>query len=375
MNVVSRFMRSRIMVSVWLLCFAGLAQAQVWQGTLGRSSIVVKLDSAADQLNGEYFYRRHRLGITLSGTRAANGSLTLEEWTMGDDGPPVWRFSAGKGDTLTGEWISDGKRLPIRLRRTSAATLPKTDDPALAELRAKDAYRFLQLQGMPLEAGKLQTIGAYRLQWWREPKSDIELFRVISGYPQAQLPAINLALARRQWQEVQSYLDCRSSPLSDYRTTTTLRYIGKNALSVSLYADFYCGGAQPELGDAPINLDPRTGRELTLEDVLWLGKGAPPLYGDSDNQAWFDYRSDVLGPWLAEKMRRRYPGKFAGTTDEYCSYEMEGVWNFPAWYVTGKGIYLGVHFPREMRACDNPEWSILPWSVVDKHRGAVRIRP
>ncbi|MBN8214592.1 MAG: hypothetical protein J0M09_16850 [Xanthomonadales bacterium] len=376
--VLQRAMLVCALLSTWV---SGLAQAQtqVWEGTLGKSSIVVKLDAPDDGggIAGQYFYRKHRHGIDLTGARAADGSLALEEqiYVPGEDARSTWALKPASGDTVVGEWVGKGKRLPIRLRRSSSATLPETDDPGLAELRANDPYRFLQLHGMPLQAGKLETVGDYRLQWWREPISDVELFRVVSGYPAAQLPAVNLALARAHWKQVESFLDCTGAPLSDHESTTTLRYIGRDALSVSLFVSYYCGGAHPDFGDGPLNLDPRTGRELALEDVLWLGKGTPPIRGDDNNQAWYDYRNEVFAPWVAVQMSTLYPEEFSGQASEDCSYEMEDIWDFPTWHITEKGVYLGAIFPRVGRVCDNPEWSILPWAVVDKHHGAVRIKP
>ncbi len=383
MNVSIRVVLQRAMAvcAPLLMCVAGLAQAQtqVWEGTLGKSSIVVKL-GAPDKgggIDGQYFYRKHRHGIDLTGARAADGSLALEEqiYVPGEDARSAWTLKPASDDTLVGEWVGKGKRLPIRLRMTSSATLPKAGDPGLAELRANDPYRFLQMQGMTLQAGKLETVGDYRLQWWLEPTSDIELFRVVSGYPAAQLPGVNLALARAHWKQVESFLDCTATPLSEHESTTTLRYIGRDALSVSLFVSYYCGGAHPDFGDGPLNLDPRTGRELALEDVLWLGKGAPPAYGDGDNQPWYDYRNEVFALWVAARMSELYPEEFSGQANEDCSYEMEDVWDFPTWYITRKGVYLGAIFPRVGRVCDNPEWSILPWSLVDEHHGAVRIEP
>lgn len=386
MKPLIRFVPLRAAACVLLLAgFAGMAYAQteakaeVWEGTLGKAPIVAKFDPIVegDDVNAHYFYRKHRHGIDLSGKRAADGGLALDEWVMGgsDDTRPVWQLAPAKGDGLSGEWVQGDKRLPIRLHRVSTATLPATDDPGLAELRANDPYVFLQLQGLPLKVGKLETVGAYRLQWWREPTSSVELFRVLSGYPDAQLTAVNRALARKHWAQVQGYLDCTASPLSDYETGTTLRYIGRDALSVSVFTDYYCGGAHPDFGDSPLNLDPRTGQELALEDVLWLGKGAPPPYGEGNNDAWFTYRSSVFAPWVAAQFGKRYPQEFSGEANADCSYEMEGIWDFPTWYITRKGVYLGAIFPRVGRVCDNPDWSILPWSLVDKHHGAVRIKP
>lgn len=386
MKTLIRFVPLRAAACVLLLGgLAGMARAQteakaeVWEGTLGKAPIVAKFDPAveSDDVNAHYFYRKHRHGIVLSGKRAADGGLALEEWAMdgSNDALPVWQLAPAKGDRLSGEWVQGDQRLPIRLRRVSTATLPATDDPALAELRANDPYVFLQLQGLPLKVGKLETVGDYRLQWWREPTSGVELFRVLSGYSDARLTAVNRALARKHWGQVQGYLDCTASSLSDFETSTTLRYIGRDALSVSLFTSYYCGGAHPDFGDSPLNFDPRTGQELALEDVLWLGKGEPPVYGEGSNDAWFAYRSSVFAPWVAAQFGKLYPDEFSGETNDDCSYEMEDIWDFPTWYITKEGVYLGAIFPRAARVCDDHGWSILPWAVVNKHHGAVRIKP
>jgi hypothetical protein len=364
-------------VAALLLCLAGAVRADVWEGTLGKAPIVVKLDLTAAEPEGQYFYRKHRLGIDLSGTREADGRMVLEEWVMSADSDerPGWQLDASKGNTLNGEWIGDGKHLKIRLHRVSATRLPSSDDPGLAELRQNDPYEFLRLHGMPMEAGKVETIGDYRLQWWLEPRSGVELFRVVSGYPATQLKTINRALALRQWEQVRSYLDCTASPMSDYEPTTTLRYIGRDALSVSLFVSYYCGGAHPDFGDGPLNLDPRTGRELALEDLLWLGKGTPPKQGDGDDQPWFDYRSEVFAPWVRDRFLALYPTEMAGEGDDDCSYTEPEVWDFANWYITKEGLHLGATFARAARVCDDPDWSVLPWTEVRKHPGAVKIDP
>lgn len=370
------------LVSCWLAAWPGpAAAADLWEGTLGTSPIVLTLDPAAGQPSGQYFYRRHRHGIELSGSREADGGLRLEEWVMTPGGGerPLWHLRAPRGDVLEGQWSGGGKDLPIVLRRVATDALPATDDPGLAELRAQDAFRYLQLHGLPLRAGQRQTVGDYRLQWWREPRSGIELFRVLSGYPEAQLPAINRTLARRHWDTVQAYLDCTATPMSDFAPSTTLRHIGRHAISVSLLASYYCGGAHPDQGDTPLNLDPRTGRALALEDVLWLGEGTPPARGDDraggGDNAWFEYRDTVLAPWLVAQMQRLHPRQAAGEDGSECDYSDPEVWDFPTWYVSADGLYLDPYFARAFRVCDDPGWSVLPWSLVRAHAGAVRIAP
>lgn len=382
-----RGIAARALIAVLGLTAACAAQAEVWEGTVGGQPVVADLHLADDHPDGQYFYRKYARTIELmrAETPAAGVAFDFQEWARdGGEAQPHWRLSAPEGDVLEGEWTSDGKRLPIRLHRLVATSLPRSADPGLDALRSDDPYRFLLLSGMALEAGRTQTVNGVRLQWWTEPQSGIELFRVLSGYPAARLPAINTALARRQWEQVLSYLDCTASPQSDYEPTTTLRHIDRDVISVSLFVSYYCGGAHPDFGDSPFNLDPRTGRVLALEDVFWLGKGTPPQYReDQGNQAWFDYRDEVFGPWVARRMATLYPtlatpaDADADTRDDAdpCDYTDPGVWSFADWYVTPKGLHLSATFARVIRLCDDPEWSVIPWADLRRHPGRVKLAP
>ena len=107
-----------------------------------------------------------------------------------------------------------------------------------------------------------------------------------------------------------------------------------------------------------------------------VGKGKPLHDGPGDewNAAWADYRGEVFAPWVVRQLARRYPAEMAAPRDEdSCDYRDPEVWKFPAWYVTPKGIHLAASFARVARACDDPDWAVLPWPVVDTHRGAVRL--
>jgi hypothetical protein len=370
-----------------LLCFMAMPShaaepSEVWQGTIGTLPVVVRIDPSAKGFNDQYFYRRHRRGIDLQLARGDDGTLTAKERSPNWNAEAAeWTLSApSKDGRLRGEWRQAEKRLPIVLKRLNAGSLPPSDDPGLAQMRRDDPYNYLRFVGLALKAGKEQTVGAYRLRWWRDPESGVDMFRVVAGYPEAQLVGVNRALSRRHWQEIAASLDCRGAEMSDYSTITTLRYIGRDALSVSLRAEYFCGGAHPEFNDGPLNLDPRTGRELELEDVLWLGKGAPPDRKTNDD-AWMNYRTEVFAPWVQERMRALYPKEVAGeieATDEDnpgCSYDSPEYWNFASWHIRREGVYLGAMFPRVGRVCDDPPWSVLPWREVRKHAGAVKIKP
>lgn len=369
------------------LAVGGVARAkqspQVWQGTLGGSEIVMEMNppDAANpgDRDGRYFYRRHRMDIQLQGKASADGRITLQEGLRDDDPHPAWKMQAPALDRWDGEWIGPkGKRLPIHLRGMASSAATTAREPGLQALHGDiDAYTWLRLSGLTLQKKKLQQVNGYSLQWLRQPDSGIELFEVTAGYPQAQLQRINATLRKRLWNWVGNYYECVSGARNgqgEYQATTTLRHIGPRILSASLFSSFYCGGAHPDFGDEPLNLDPNDGRELDLDDVLWLGPGKAmhAAKGEGWNDAWADYRSKRFAPWVVAQLKAAYPSEY-GKRDDECEYSDSGVWEFPVWYATPKGIHVAAYFPRYARACDNPDWAILPWKAVDAHRGAVRI--
>lgn len=366
------------------------SEATLWQGELGTQRIVVERSlsfSGKSDCGGRYFYERYRLDIGLDGESAPDGGCLLEEMPAGwgrDQGKPQWRMRAPVGDSWQGEWVGvNGRKLSIRLNKVHA--LPDAREPSLSALRSDfDRYAYLRLSTLKLQAGKRETVNGYELRWLRQPDSDIGLFEVASGYSPTAQRAINRTLHYRLWQWVEDLYQCRSGGARPGDAgfdlaEATLRHIDSRVISASLDTSYYCGGAHPDFGDAPLNIDARNGRELRLEDVLWVGKGEPVHRGESPDpldDAWMDYRSKIFAPWLTSQFMRLYPGEMApgGTSDDNeCDYRDPEVWNFSSWYVLPTGIHFAAYFPRVMRVCDDPEWAVLPWDVVNAHPGAVRL--
>ena len=380
----------------WLACVlalpasvagAGEPDAVIWQGSLGAQRIIVEQTSdmaAKSDCGGRYFYERHRVDIRLEGKPGANGVCTMQEWPpRWDDGTPKpeWRMRVPAGERWQGEWIGvDGRSLPIRLSRVTA--LPDALEPSLTALRRDfDPYAYLRLSALKLQPVKRESVNGFALRWLRQPDSDIRLFEVTSGYaPEAQR-AINRTLHRQLWQWVEDQYECRSGGAPGEAgfdmAEATLRHIDARVVSVSLNTSYYCGGAHPDFGDSPLNIDARNGRELRLEDVLWVGQGRPVHENESPDElddAWMDYQRKTFAPWVVSQLQRLYPGEMTRDPDgDSCDYADPEVWDFSSWYVLPTGIHLAAYFPRVMRMCDDPEWAVLPWSVVDAHPGDVRL--
>ena len=133
---------------------------------------------------------------------------------------------------------------------------------------------------------------------------------------------------------------------------------------MSFYSTIYCGGAHPgEISDA-YNFDRSTGKMLSLEDVLWLGKGNPPAQG---SEAWYKYRDSVLAPWLFRTFSRLYPSQVSGH-DTGCVYDNADAWQEFKWCFTKKGLYISPQFAHVAAACNDPEWPVIPYAIVRKYK-------
>jgi hypothetical protein len=80
-------------------------------------------------------------------------------------------------------------------------------------------------------------------------------------------------------------------------------------------------------------------------------------------------RDKLFAPGLIALLRRYHPQEMkppkAGDEDD-CDYTQTDVWNFPAWSLGSKGLWVGAIFPRVMRPCDSPDWAIIPWSALKR---------
>lgn len=364
----------------------------VYTGTLGSQAIVAELDfTQPEEVSGRYFYQKYHLDLPLNG-QLAQETLSMKEGLDSLDASPrptITLHPTAHG--WQGEWVSaQGNALPLQLTAAQPVAA-QGDDPYLASLAGDDPYEYLRLQGLRLQRGKQQTVMGYPLQWWTEPQSGITLFEIMSGYPPAQLAELNQQLRARLWQEVVDYHGCQLGASrfgqGEFDQTVTPEYLSANVVSISIFTSYDCGGAHPDFGDAPLNLNARTGEKLALEDVLWVGSGRPFHYlydneesddeGDNRNSVSFDeysaYRSKQFAPWLVSRFRALYPTEMAAPAEgdeEGCNYSDPEVWNFPAWYFTPQGLMFSPSFARVARACEaGLSWPVLPWAQILPHPG------
>ncbi|MFP0193942.1 hypothetical protein ACKJSM_02020 [Pseudomonas sp. PHC1] len=366
---------------------------RVFTGTLGKTPIVVELNTQQqDEVTGRYFYEKYHRDLPLSGA-LQDSTLTLVEGNnrYGDDKPLPTLKLEETADGWQGEWQNPkGKKLAVQLSEAKIAAPTATTLPFIATLPASEPYEYLRLQGLKLKATKKEDFMGYTLQWWTEPESKIALFTVESGLPKDDLQRVNQQLLGRLWSEVISYHGCQlqGGENVEFMQQAQPQLISPAVVSLNISTSYYCGGAHPDFGDSPLNIDVNTGHPLSLEDVLWVGEGKPLLHAERDSlgdqplneqesAARSTYQREVWVPWLIKQLTVLYPDEMKKPADgdeDSCDYTDDSIWGYPSWHFTPKGLYLSAYFARVARACDAPDWSILPYSLIKQHPGAVQLQ-
>jgi hypothetical protein len=364
---------------------------RVFTGTLGKMPIVVELNiTQQDEVTGRYFYEKYHRDLPLSGA-LQNSTLTLTEGNnrYGDDKPLSTLELEETGSGWQGEWKSpQGKKLPVKLIEARLTAPTSSTLPFIAALPYSEPYEYLRLQGLKLKPAKKENFMGYDLQWWTEPETKISLFSVESGLSKDDQQRVNQQLLGRLWNEVISYHGCQlqGGENVEFMQQVQPKMISPAVVSLNISTSYYCGGAHPDFGDSPLNIYVKTGHPLSLEDVLWVGEGKPLLHAERDSlgdeplskyesNARYQYVSKELVPWVIKQFTALYPTEMKTPTgDDDCNFQDESIWGTSPWYFTEKGLYLGAYFARVQRSCDRPDWSILPYSLVKQHPGAVKLQ-
>lgn len=335
------------------------AQSAVYEGTAGAAPLVVQLTDDNGSITGSYFYRRTRLDIALSGQRHGTAmdltaDVTNDKMSLTPSGADLVGF-------LT---TAKGKKLPVNLHPAAAPADVPADLPAKPDL-----YERLRLAGLKFVPQEAETQNGKTIRWYRESLTGIRLFRLESGYAPLAMAAINHTLAQHQWSTVSDYLQCTGSdgePGTD-NDRSDKPWLGAAYVSYVWHSSWACAGtAHPDFSTEGHSFDARSGRELTLDAVLPEGHGPIPPENDNDS-VWLDYRSKVFAPAVAALMKQYHPAEMAPPKNQDdCDYTDPEVWAFPSWVLTEKGLWLGAIYGRAARACDSPDWAIVPWSALPK---------
>jgi len=278
------------------------------------------------------------------------------------------RSGEGYKGTFT---TAKGVQLPVILAPVPKGSVPDPQ-PDLQFREPLSDYARLRLADVKFVDGRKETVGGkYVIQWYQEPLSKIEMFRVVEGYPEPVMKSMGRVVSRDFYAALDAYFSCGSEEGSGSgveQTKVSSRFLNDRLVSYAVSSSWSCrGSAHPDASVEGTTLDARTGRELELENVWWLGSGAVPA---PRTEPWFKYRNEVFAPGVVALFKQLYPEQMKPDPDG-CDYSVPDPWSIVSWYVGDKGLYLGAYFPRVARACDNPDWSYVPYEVLRKNNPAL----
>lgn len=350
----------------------------VLEGTIGKYPIVMKIDSNSygDPV-ATYFYKKQRKDISLSGKKTG---VRKKNWVFQKEGmdpkdphndivlETFQLQSTGTGNLAewNGIWVDEkGSRLPVRLKPVSSQkyNLSSIPDPPFGDT----LYEKLRLIGLQFVTDSITMSGNVQLHWMHESLSKLRYFVIGKGYADVTIRKINKVIRNKYFDNLINYFTCEGNRggYSEFYSMIHDYFFSEQHISVISSASWDCGGAHPSGGDNSFTIDAKTGAEITdLGQLYWFTGKKPLTEKDSGYYGYIEER----GKSIVAILTKLFPVEMRKPiSEDDCDYSDAQYWQFPSWYFTSKGLYLGTSFPHVSNNCNFPEFSIIPYSILQKY--------
>lgn len=333
------------------------SQINSFSGTIGKYPIYIQFTLKGTTVEGYYFYKNKLVDISLSGNYKAGLITLMSKDIYGEtaENPEVFKFK-WPNKLLEGTWTHQGKSLPFKF---VALTPKETNSPKCSNpYFKKEAYVTNDLTKVKIglfklkQDGPVTTVNQVKIRPFTEVLTGISLFRIDSGLVAEKQKDANLYLEYLQLSEFLTSLECASSSASgaDYNFNVSNITVSDDLMCFSVFLVFYCGGAHPGESSYGINYNLNTRQRIEASDYLKPGKEK-------------EFEERILA-YLAKEN----PGYFGGDIpdDEMeCEYNNPELWTSDCNFVfTADGVRLLPLFPHYKAPCLDPEWSVIPYSVL-----------
>ncbi|MES2373715.1 MAG: hypothetical protein V4557_14140 [Bacteroidota bacterium] len=349
-------------LSAYLFVFLAIAVKSngqdrfVLEGTIGQTPVVMQVyDEWA-----YYFYKSKRKGIQLNKIRNANGRMVLVKKEEDNESGKeiilekieIQRTANRSLNEWKGYWVDKkGTQLKVYLKKIDTTkyafqSIPDLDFSSNEEM----IYSKARLYGLTFVVDSVTRTGKYEIEWRHEPVSKVQSIRLKSGFPPSLLGKINAVLKKKEFSNLNEYFECYALSRVDkdleYDSWINGYFISEDYLSVQARLNAYCGGAYPSAGDASFTIDIKTGKEITAITELF------PFSGET----------------IVSILTKLYPAEMKKpASEEDCDYSEPHNWEYPEWYFTAQGLYVGTSFPHARYGCNGPEFSIIPYEVLKQY--------
>ncbi|OGG54152.1 hypothetical protein A3C20_01325 [Candidatus Kaiserbacteria bacterium RIFCSPHIGHO2_02_FULL_55_25] len=142
---------------------------------------------------------------------------------------------------------------------------------------------------------------------------DSTAYRIEARYPQFGIPAVDekvkaaVDLAIADFKTIPPNPPGSATPKNEFIGSFDAVYAGGDIVSVELLLSQDTGGAHPNTVAVGVNVEPKTGRELTLEDALALtGLSLEQVAAESLTQLKTKLGSDLISPQGADPKPENY---------------------------------------------------------------------
>ncbi len=366
----------RSIILLLLVLGYGIAKAGelLLEGTIGTYPIVINLNIDNSSTWGSYFYKSTCSDIVLEGQNSGD-NVTLKvsrtnNKTKETEVAETFRLKQGANKSWTGTWTDKkGKQLKVSLSPVNINTIknPFGYLPEVADLKMKMPYEYMRTACIKIVYdGATVKNGKYTLKYYHLKNTKVKLFEVVNGLEKNVADKVKSVLLSKFMSMASSYYSCATANGigSGYDMGIGEIFMTDNILSLQLNFDVYCAGnAHPEAGLDILNIDMRTGRQLTLQDVLFLVPGPVP---DRESDAWLNYNSEKYAPKLTALLKKLHPEEMVAGGD--CDYAEVSAWQYPDWYVSAKGLHILPGFAHAMAPCRETDWAFIPFSVLKLYR-------
>lgn len=364
-------MKKTILLLSLLVSSLAPAQPLMYKGTVGKLPINLQLSPDGADLSGTYFYQKTIIEIPFNGTKKGTAVELTTYSDMEEDASKSEHFhlkAAGTG--FKGTWVKNGKTLPVVLTQLTAAELkcPRIENNPLLQTMEREPISEVKINLFRLKSlDSISYVDHVKLRFFRETHTNLDLFRIDSGLPQAQLDFANQLLERVHIQQYLGYGECSFGGINfEYGFSTSDYCITPGFMSFLVSGGEYCGGAHPNYYSYAVNADLDQKKELLNTDFFI------PI---ADSTAEVQVATTSLTNWqllLMEHFRHTNPEEMAydENSDVYddCGYGNPDVWEYVGDYmITHEGLRVLMTFPHALTPCNDPDWAVIPYSAARKY--------
>lgn len=339
-------------------------------GDLEGREVAMVVDRFGDKCFARYFDKKDKYDHILEGTidEGLLYDLTAYSWDsvkrVKIAGEKL-SISQVENHNWRGTWTKkDGTVEEVLLKRLTVDSL---DHPFLAAVKVGklNPYAAYRTRDVILEKKKKEKLqNGLKLRWYIDETTGIEFFRISEknkNFPSlvnvnniflaTHLKAIDSKYTNRDFKGEGSYnLDCEvlflNADLISYR--------------LIIHSDRYGNGETVSVVDETRSI--KTGNKVLLKDIFWFSD-VPAEEVRKDSQEWFKYRYNEFGKKIYQILKELYPEQMTNAGDKECNYDNVKIWQFPKWYLTFKGLYLGSKDVMHAK-CNNAPWSVIPWETL-----------